>query len=144
MRVDTPFGPVWTFPDALGKKAAMHGARLELLWPNLEGFTADHTGPRFGGAWLVKAPKAALEARGFRTYSASENPTAEGKVWPPLNPGILVIPGITPEQLHEQDKRRRKWDEYFYGVFYLVRGEEVPMDWYEATNPPSESTRWWF
>lgn len=85
MRTDTPFGPVWLFPDNLPEKAAMHGARLELLWPDLEGFSAMHTGPPNGGAWLVRAPTAALEKAGLPTASASEHPVAEGTVWPPID-----------------------------------------------------------
>jgi hypothetical protein len=30
MRVDTPYGPVWLYPDTLPMKAAMQGARLDL------------------------------------------------------------------------------------------------------------------
>lgn len=84
MRQDTPFGPVWLFPDMLPAKAAMHGARLELMWPDLEGFIAGHTGPPKGGAWLVRAPLEALKARDLPTGSAAEHPVAEGTVWPPI------------------------------------------------------------
>lgn len=85
MRQDTPFGPVWIFPDMLPEKAAMHGARLELLWPDLEGFSAMHTGAPSGGAWIVRAPLAALENAGLPTDSAAEHPVAEGTVWPPIH-----------------------------------------------------------
>lgn len=85
MRTDTPFGPVWLLPDMLPEKAAMHSVRLELLWPNLDGFIAMHTGSPIGGAWLVRAPIAALEMAGFPTGSAAEHPVAEGTVWPPIN-----------------------------------------------------------
>lgn len=84
MRHDTPLGPVWIYPDMLPSKAAMQGARLELMWPDLEGFTAMHTGPETGGAWFVRAPKAALEKAGLPTRSAAEHPVAEGTVWPPI------------------------------------------------------------
>ena len=84
MRVDTPFGPVWMYPDMLPEKAAMHGPRLELLWPDLEGFIAMHPVLGRGGEWVVRAPKAALEKAGFPTDSAAEHPVAEGTVWPPI------------------------------------------------------------
>lgn len=111
MRNDTDYGPVWIFPDMLPKKAARHGARLDLMWPDLEGFTAMHTGPSTGGAWLVRAPKAALEARGLLTGSASEHPVAEGTVWPPL-------PESTVKLL--------KWE---YETLTLMFGEEVAQAW---------------
>lgn len=85
MRQDTPFGPVWLFPDMLPEKAAKHGARLDLLWPDLDGFSAMHMGPGKGGAWLVRAPKEALDRAGYRTDSAAEHPVAEGTVWPPTH-----------------------------------------------------------
>lgn len=84
MRSDTPFGPVWLIPDMLPEKAAMHAVRLELCWPDLDGFIAMHTGPPRGGAWLVRAPTKALEASGELTGSAAEHPVAEGTVWPPI------------------------------------------------------------
>jgi hypothetical protein len=84
-RVDTPFGPIWLLPDMLPEKAAKHSARLELLWPDLEGFTAMHTGPDGGGGWVVRAPLAALEKNGLPTDSAAEHPVAEGTVWPPIH-----------------------------------------------------------
>lgn len=84
MRQDTPLGPVWLLPDRLGEKVAKQTARLELCWPDLDGFTAMHTGPSQGGAYLVRAPKAALEAAGLPTASAAEHPVKEGTVWPPL------------------------------------------------------------
>lgn len=114
MREDTPFGPVWLFPDGLPERAAMHGARLELLWPDLDGFSAMHTGPPKGGAWVVRAPLAALEKVGLPTDSAAEHPVKEGTVWPPIHipvPRRLTIPEVTPEGLYRQDKRRRNWDE---------------------------------
>lgn len=85
MRRDTPLGPVWIIPDMLPEKAAKHAARLALAWPDLEGFTAMHTGPPNGGAWLVRAPAKALEASLFPTGSASEHLVAEGTVWPPID-----------------------------------------------------------
>lgn len=85
MRHDTPLGPVWIIPDMLPEKAAKHAARLALAWPDLEGFIAMHTGPSHGGAWLVRAPTQALEARGELTGSASEHPVKEGTVWPPID-----------------------------------------------------------
>lgn len=84
MRENTPFGPVWLVPDTLGEDVAKTTARLDLLWPDLDGFDAAHTGPSPGGAYLVRAPRAALEACGLPTGSASEVPVAEGTVWPPL------------------------------------------------------------
>lgn len=86
-RQETPFGPVWLEPDFLGEKAAMQAARLDLAWPDLEGFVAMHTGPSRGGAYVVRAPRAALEARGLPTGSAAEVPVAEGTVWPPIEVG---------------------------------------------------------
>jgi hypothetical protein len=84
VRQETPLGPVWMVSDVLPEKAAMHVARLDLLWPDLEGFTAMHTGPSRGGAWLVRAPLAALESRGLPTGSAAEHPVKAGTVWPPI------------------------------------------------------------
>jgi len=55
------------------------------MWPDLEGFIAMHSGPAHGGAWLVRAPAAALEAMGFPTGSAAEHPVAEGTCWPPID-----------------------------------------------------------
>lgn len=86
MRKDTPYGPVWIFPDSLSEKTARHGARLDLMWPDLDDFVAMHAGARRGGAWFVRAPQAALEARGLPTGSAAEHPVAEGTIWPPLPP----------------------------------------------------------
>lgn len=86
MRQDTPFGPVWMVPDMLGEKGAKIHARLDLAWPDLDGFDAAHTGPPKGGAFVVRAPRAALEACGLPTNSAAELPVAEGKVWPPIVP----------------------------------------------------------
>lgn len=116
MREDTVFGPVWLFPDFLPEKAAKQGVRLELMWPDLEGFTAMHTGPPTGGGWVVRAPMAALLHAGLPTDSAAEHPVAEGTVWPPIHmpvPNRLVFnaPAITPQQLYQQDKRRRDWDD---------------------------------
>jgi hypothetical protein len=92
MRQDTPYGPVWLFPDMLPERAAMHGARLELAWPDLEGFSAMHTGPPKGGAWVVRAPLAALERAGLPTDSAAEHPVKEGTVWPPIHKTIRPLP----------------------------------------------------
>lgn len=116
MREDTVFGPVWLFPDFLSEKAAKQGARLELMWPDLDGFSAMHTGPPKGGGWVVRAPLAALEMRGLPTDSAAEHPVAEGTVWPPIHipvPNRLVFnaPAVTPEQLYNQSKKRRDWEE---------------------------------
>lgn len=87
MRQDTELGPVWLLPDKLGEKVSKQAARLELAWPDLDGFIAMHTGPSPGGAYLVRAPMAALEARGLPTGSAAEHPVADGTVWPPLPGG---------------------------------------------------------
>lgn len=114
MRQDTPFGPVWLFPDVLPDRAAMHGARMDLLWPDLEGFSAMHTGPSTGGAWVVRASLAALEQAGFPTDSAAEHPVAEGTVWPPIHipiPRCVVAPWLTPEGLYNQDKRKQAEEE---------------------------------
>ncbi len=92
MRQDTPLGPVWLVPDSLGEKVAKTTAKLALAWPDLDGFVAMHTGPEKGGAWLVRAPRAALEARGLPIGSAAELAVAEGTVWPPLAPE-LTPPG---------------------------------------------------
>jgi hypothetical protein len=83
-RTDTPLGPAWLVPDHLGEKAAKHVARLELLWPDIEGFVAMHTGPSNGGAYIVRAPRAALEACGLPVGTAAELPVAEGTAWPPI------------------------------------------------------------
>lgn len=46
-------------------------------------------------------------------------------------------PPITPEQLHEQDERRRGWDEQEIGVTRHLPGyDSVEGGWYAATNPP--------
>lgn len=99
MRQDTPFGPVWLFLDNLSAQAAMHGVRLELLWPDLDGFTAMHTGPFVGGVWIVRAPLAALEKAGLPTDSAAEHPVEEGTSWPPIH-----IP--VPDDRMKTEKRR--------------------------------------
>lgn len=91
MRTDTPLGPVWLVPDNLGEKVAKTTAQLDLAWPDLDGFVAAHTGPSPGGAYLVRAPMAALKSRDLPTGSAAEHPVAEGTAWPPL------IPTETPE-----------------------------------------------
>jgi hypothetical protein len=91
MREDTPLGPVWLVPDMLGEKAAKHAARIELLWPDVDGFVAMHTGPSPGGAYLVRAPAAALEACGLSTGSAAELPVADGTVWPPLTEEAVAL-----------------------------------------------------
>lgn len=84
MREDTPLGPVWLVPDMLGEKGAKTTARLDLMWPDLDGFVAMHTGPSPGGAYLVRAPRVALETAGLPLGSAAELPVAEGTVWPPI------------------------------------------------------------
>ena len=84
MRVDTPLGPVWMITDQLSEKTAMQVALMELLWSDLEGFTAMHTGPSPGGQWIIRAPTAALEKAGLPTGSAAEHPVKEGTVWPPI------------------------------------------------------------
>lgn len=86
MRHETPLGPVWLLPDMLPEKVAKQYARLDLQWPDLDGFIAMHTGPpEGGGAWVVRAPAKALKANRFATGSASEHPVAEGTVWPPID-----------------------------------------------------------
>lgn len=85
MRQDTPLGPVWLVPDHLGEKAARHAVRLELLLPDLDGIVAMHTGPANGGAFVVRAPRAALEEHGYPTTSAAELPVKDGTCWPPLS-----------------------------------------------------------
>lgn len=105
MRRDTPLGPVWIYPDMLSEKVAKQGARLELLWPDLDGFTAMHTGPPKGGAWFVRAPTAALEAAGMPTGSASEHPVAEGTVWPPIDHTVFVQTSLR-KQNRERWRRR--------------------------------------
>lgn len=85
MRTDTDLGPVWLVPAGLGEKAAKHTARLDLAWPDLDGFEAMHTGRGPSAAFLVRAPRAALEARGLATGSAAERPVADGTVWPPID-----------------------------------------------------------
>lgn len=84
MKYDTDLGPVWVVPDMLGEKVAKQEARIYLMWPDLEGFTAMHMGPSPGGAWVVRAPREALAARHFPLASAAEYPVAEGTVWPPV------------------------------------------------------------
>lgn len=84
MRVATELGPVWLVPDKLPEKVAKQAARLDLAWPDLDGFVAMHTGHGDEGAWLIRAPREALEARGLPTGSAAELPVAEGTVWPPI------------------------------------------------------------
>lgn len=85
MRHDTPLGPVWIIPDNLGEQAAKHAVRLELALPNLEGIVAMHTGPRRGGAFLIRAPRAALEEHGYPTTAAAELPVEKGTCWPPIS-----------------------------------------------------------
>jgi hypothetical protein len=92
MRVDTPYGPVWLYPDTLHRKVAMQGARLELAWPDLNGFSAMHTGSGDEGAWVVRAPRAALEQAGYRSDSAAEYPVKEGTVWPPTHIKFIIRP----------------------------------------------------
>lgn len=85
MRRDTPLGPVWIVTDALGEKAAKHYARLELAWPDIDGFVAMHAGPSRGGVFLIRAPREALEKNGYPITSAAELPVREGTAWPPLS-----------------------------------------------------------
>lgn len=96
MREDTPLGPVWIIPDHLGEKAAKHAVRLELLLPDLDGIVAMHTGPPKGGVWIVRAPCAALEERGFPITTAAELPVKEGTCWPPISEeGQKIIQELT-------------------------------------------------
>jgi hypothetical protein len=118
MRQDTPFGLVWVYPDFLPKRAAMHGARLELAWLNLEGFSAMHTGPDPGGVWVVRAPLAALKAAGLRTDSAAEHPVRKGTVWPPIH---IPIPGSPEELYHEPQRSHFPWktpEQLYYEDYY--------------------------
>lgn len=85
MRQDTPLGPVWIEPDHLGEKGAKTVVRLELALPTLDGIVAMHTGPRQGGAYIVRAPRAALEERGWPITAAAELPVKEGTCWPPIS-----------------------------------------------------------
>lgn len=85
MRKDTPLGPVWIVPDMLPEKSAKHTARMDLQWPDLNGFVAMHTGPPRGGMWIIRAPKVALEARGLPITAAAELPVKEGTCWPPIS-----------------------------------------------------------
>jgi hypothetical protein len=107
-RTDTPRGPVWLVPGGLGEKAAKHTARLDLLWPDLDGFVAMHTGTGLTSAWLVRAPRAALEARGLPIGSAAELPVADGTVWPPLDEVVpaaeaCVCPVTDPDSFGNRD-----------------------------------------
>lgn len=77
---------MWLVPANLGEKAAKHLARLELAWPDLEGFVAMHTGAGPSAAFVVRAPRAALEARGLPIGSAAEAPVRDGTCWPPIGP----------------------------------------------------------
>jgi len=117
LRQDTPYGPVWLFPDMLPSKAAMHGARLELLWPDLEGFSAMHTGPPEGGTWIVRAPIAALEKAGLPTDSAAEHPVAEGTCWPPIHkespfphPEVMEGYPLDPKEKEITDRVAKRGD----------------------------------
>lgn len=85
MRNDTPLGPVWIVPDFLAEKVAKHAVRIELMLPDLDGIVAMHTGPSPGGAWIVRAPRAALEAHGYPTTAAAELPVKDGTCWPPIS-----------------------------------------------------------
>lgn len=84
-RTDTPLGPVWMVMDGLSEDAAKHYARLDLAWPDIDGFVAMHTGPPKGGAWVVRAPLEALVARHMLPHSAAELPVKDGTVWPPIS-----------------------------------------------------------
>lgn len=125
MRQDTDIGPVWLFPDMLPEKAAKHGARLDLMWPDLEGFIAMHMGPTRGGAWLVRAPTAALKALGLPTGSASEHPVAEGTVWPPLTE---AEEDDLLREKHEVSSSLILWE---YDTLVIMFGEEVAQAWLE-------------
>jgi hypothetical protein len=106
---------------------------MDLLWPDLEGFTAMHTGPPKGGAWVVRAPIAALEHAGYRTDSGAEHPVKDGTVWPPIHipiPRRLLALSVTPEQLYKQDERRRTWDRENGGVILYIGGERSTPGWY--------------
>lgn len=105
MRQDTPLGPVWILQDFLPPAVAKHAARLELQWPDLEGFTAMHTGPPKGGGWLVRAPRAALEAAGLPIGSAAELPVAPGTVWPPIDQPIFPLPEMDYELKGSEDAK---------------------------------------
>lgn len=85
MRKDTPLGPVWVEPDQLTEELAKHVVRLELMLDTTEGIVAMHTGPRTGGAWIIRAPRAALEERGYPITAAAELPVEEGTCWPPIS-----------------------------------------------------------
>lgn len=85
MREDTPLGPVWLVPDRLGEKVAKQVVRLDLMLESLDGIVAMHTGPEKGGAFVVRAPRAALEELGYPTTSAAELPVKEGTAWPPIS-----------------------------------------------------------
>lgn len=86
-------------PDTLPEKSAKHAVRLELALPNLEGIVAMHSGPPKGGVWLVRAPRAALEAAGYPTTAAAELPVKEGTCWPPISEeGQRIIEELTQEQ----------------------------------------------
>lgn len=95
LREDTPLGPVWLVPDHLGEKAAKQAVRLDLMLSSLDGIVAMHIGPAKGGAFIVRAPRAALEERGYPTTSAAELPVAEGTAWPPISEeGQKIIDGL--------------------------------------------------
>lgn len=85
MREDTPLGPVWLVPDHIGEKAAKQVVRLDLMLTSLDGIVAMHTGPEKGGAFVVRAPRAALEERGYPVTAAAELPVKEGTCWPPIS-----------------------------------------------------------
>lgn len=98
MRQDTPLGPVWLIPDNLGEKVAKQTVRLELMMSDLDGIVAMHTGPRKGGAFVVRAPRAVLEERGYPTTSAAELPVKEGTCWPPISEeGQKILEGLGQE-----------------------------------------------
>lgn len=96
MRHDTPLGPVWIVPDHLSEELAKQTVRLELMLPNLDGIVAMHTGPRRGGAWIVRAPRVALEERGYPITAAAELPVKEDTCWPPISEeGEKIIRELT-------------------------------------------------
>lgn len=85
MRHDTPLGPVWIIPDYINEKVAKQAVRVELMLPTLEGIVAMHTGPSLGGAWIVRAPRSALEEHEYPITSAADLPVKDGTCWPPIS-----------------------------------------------------------
>lgn len=85
MRKDTPLGPAWILPDTLSEKVAKQVVRVELMMESLDGIVAMHTGSEGRGAWIVRAPRAALEEHGYPITSAAELPVKDGTCWPPIS-----------------------------------------------------------